>query len=239
MKILILEDDKRILDTIKDHITESLDHSVIDSCQSIAQAKYFLKRNVYDLISLDLALPDGNGLDLAKEIRESVNNNRAYLFIITGNDSLEIAFKAYDSTRCFKFLRKPFDIEKLSTSLNEFKESILTNPINSYFIHQSKTLDIKIPASEICYFETFYKECTLTTTSSKISLNRYPLKNIIEDTEELDFIQIHKSYVINCNFLKKIEYKDKQWKCFLTHASEELPIGSKFLNSIKERLKMS
>lgn len=236
MKVLIVEDDREILDNIKKQMILQLDCKQVDTCQSISKAKLLLDKNIYDLISLDITLPDGDGLKLAKEIRESSNNRHAYLFIITGNPSLEIAFKAYDQTRCFKFLHKPFNYSQLNSALKEFKEKIKSSSITNFFTYQNRTLMIKIPTTEILYFEIFYKECHIKTISDIITVSRYPLKDVLEATEKNNFIQIHRSYVVNLDFITGIELIDKKWFCLLKNSDERLLIGSKYIAHLKDRL---
>lgn len=71
MKILIVEDDKALAQTISE-ICESKNYQTM-ICYTFAQAFHEIS-NAYDLYLLDNHLPDGLGLDLCKLIRETSNN---------------------------------------------------------------------------------------------------------------------------------------------------------------------
>ncbi|GIU99866.1 MAG: DNA-binding response regulator [Actinomycetota bacterium] len=69
LRILLVEDEETISEPLAEHLArEGLQVEVVPS---LAQARSALEREMPDLILLDLMLPDGDGRDLAKEIRRS------------------------------------------------------------------------------------------------------------------------------------------------------------------------
>ncbi len=66
MKILIIEDDK----TLNNGIALSLGRDTILQAYCLAEARKLLDSSI-DLIILDINLPDGSGLDLCREIRQT------------------------------------------------------------------------------------------------------------------------------------------------------------------------
>lgn len=81
-KILVLDDEEAIADMVE-IILRKEGFNQIDVCTSYRQAQDLLK-NTYDLYILDIMLPDGSGLDLAKEIRHS---STAPIFFLTAKTS--------------------------------------------------------------------------------------------------------------------------------------------------------
>ena len=71
MKILIVEDNSAISDGLK----FSLEHEkfIVDITKNIKEAQKELKNNLYNLVILDIMLPDGDGIDLCKYIKERQN----------------------------------------------------------------------------------------------------------------------------------------------------------------------
>lgn len=69
MRILLVEDAEGLGEVIHDQITD--EGHAVDWVQSISYAETSLHTTHYDLILLDLMLPDGSGIDLLKKTRKS------------------------------------------------------------------------------------------------------------------------------------------------------------------------
>jgi len=73
MNILILEDTKEISDNIKKLLEVYDNDFFVYQAFNLKQANTFLCKKTFDLILLDLMLPDGDGFDFCKKIREKSN----------------------------------------------------------------------------------------------------------------------------------------------------------------------
>lgn len=82
-KILLVEDDKDLVFIMK-RILENKEYKVM-SAASVKEALLRLKEESFDIILLDIMLPDGYGLDICKKIRE--NSFCPIIFISCLNDS--------------------------------------------------------------------------------------------------------------------------------------------------------
>lgn len=233
MNILILEDHLNISEVLFSVFHEIFPLALIDTAYTILEAEIQLEKKRYDLISIDIQLPDGNGLTLAKSIRDSVLNRRAYLFIVTGNTNLEVAFEAYDQTKCFKFIMKPVQREVLILALQNLKEDFLREDDTQYFTYENKTFAVRIPLNEIRYIEVANKNCTVFTLNDQILLGRVALAKIIENFSEKQLVQIHRSFVINTDCVRKIHYGALGWKIELDGISTSLPVGIKYQNDLR------
>lgn len=102
--ILIIEDDKALSDGIVLSLKDN-NYSLLQA-HNIAVAKEHLKNNSISLIILDINLPDGNGLDFLREIREK------YMFpviILTAND-LETDIVTGLELGADDYITKPFSL---------------------------------------------------------------------------------------------------------------------------------
>ncbi len=72
MRLLAIEDEPRLGQLIVSSLTQA--GFAVDWSQTLGEGKEFVAANSYDLILLDLRLPDGNGLDFLKELRRGQNN---------------------------------------------------------------------------------------------------------------------------------------------------------------------
>lgn len=82
-KIFVVDDEQAIGDMV-DIILRKEGFTTIDVCTSFTAAKKLLEKNTYHLYILDIMLPDGTGLDLARMIRERSN---APIFFLTAKSS--------------------------------------------------------------------------------------------------------------------------------------------------------
>ena len=108
MKILIVEDERRLGQFIKKGLTErSYTVTWVPNCR---EARDALCETSYDVIILDLGLPDGDGLDLLREWRASGFNEP--VLILSARDEVEDRIKGLD-VGADDYLAKPFSLEEL------------------------------------------------------------------------------------------------------------------------------
>jgi DNA-binding response OmpR family regulator len=108
MKILIVEDQERLARFVKQGLMEhSYSVSWVASC---AAARDALCETTFDVIVLDLGLPDGDGLDLLREWRKAGFNEP--VLILSARDTVEDRIKGLDHG-ADDYLPKPFSLEEL------------------------------------------------------------------------------------------------------------------------------
>lgn len=108
MKILIVEDQRRLGQFLKKGLTErSYTATWVQTCR---EARDALCETGYDAIILDLGLPDGDGLDLLQEWRRGGFNEP--VLILSARDSVQDRIKGLDYG-ADDYLAKPFSIEEL------------------------------------------------------------------------------------------------------------------------------
>ena len=73
-RILMIEDDHRLAAMVRDYLEQQ--GFAVSLAEDIAQGFSYLRREVFDLVLLDLMLPDGNGLDACRQIRALPSNGK-------------------------------------------------------------------------------------------------------------------------------------------------------------------
>ena len=107
MKILVVEDNKKLLEGI---VKEISSHFQCESCEDGEEALYLIKQDIYDLVVLDLMLPNLNGLDILKKMRDNYIDTP--VIILTAKESLDDKVGAF-SIGANDYLTKPFYMEEL------------------------------------------------------------------------------------------------------------------------------
>ncbi len=108
MKILIIEDDEKIINFLKKGLEEesySVDYSLNGD-----EGLYMASVNDYDLILLDIMLPIRNGIEVCQSLRAS--NISTPIIMLTAKDSIEDKIKGLD-IGANDYLAKPFSFAEL------------------------------------------------------------------------------------------------------------------------------
>jgi DNA-binding response OmpR family regulator len=106
--ILIVEDDVALSETIEEFLREN-GHEV-DAAYDAEEAENKLYENRYDVVVMDVNLPDGNGFELLSESREG--GLKAPVIFLTSRDRIEDLEKGFASGGD-DYLRKPFELKEL------------------------------------------------------------------------------------------------------------------------------
>ena len=107
MKVLIVEDNKILLESVVEELNK---HFETEKCEDGEEALYLVNQNIYDLIILDLMLPNINGFDILKKMR--VNNIDTPVLILTAKETLDDKVEAF-TIGANDYLTKPFYMEEL------------------------------------------------------------------------------------------------------------------------------
>lgn len=126
-KILLLEDDANLNETITEFLEDKNYHVVSVYDGQMAQEKLY--ESQYDLLLLDVNTPFVNGFELLKEAREQ--GVVAPAIFITSLDSVDDLEKGFESG-CDDYIRKPFALKELNIRV----ETLLKRS----FFHESKEL---------------------------------------------------------------------------------------------------
>ncbi|UUC40378.1 response regulator transcription factor [Clostridioides difficile] len=107
MKVLVVEDNKILLESVAEELRK---HFETEKCEDGEEALYLVNQNIYDLVILDLMLPNINGFDILKKMR--VNNIDTPVLILTAKETLDDKVEAF-TIGANDYLTKPFYMEEL------------------------------------------------------------------------------------------------------------------------------
>lgn len=117
LRILVVDDEKRVADMFK-KVFERSGHRKAVTANSGEEALSIFKNESFDLVFLDMLLPDMNGEEIFEEIKK-LNPEIPVIFI-----SAKIGLKEekIKETGAYGFLQKPFDIDQIFGILSEISE---------------------------------------------------------------------------------------------------------------------
>lgn len=112
MKILIVEDEMELLIATSNYLLR--ENYICELAESFNKADEKLNLYEYDLILLDISLPDGNGLNLLKTIKKQ--QIKAGVIIISAKNSLDDKIAGLD-LGADDYMTKPFQLSELNSRI--------------------------------------------------------------------------------------------------------------------------
>lgn len=186
MKIAIVDDSQEMLEMIQSCVEVSLGRNLCESDifknpEALLICMEYRKR--YDVYLLDIEMPQINGLELAKKIREMQEN--AYIIFITSHekfalDSYDIGIKAYN------YILKDKIGEQLPIVLAEVQRELRRNEKEFYVIENHVKIE-KIRIDDITHIYKDGKNSIFKTEESTYN-ERKSLENILHTIDKPEFI---------------------------------------------------
>ena len=106
-KILYVEDDLSLIDGLQ--YTLEASGYMVDNAKTVKEALALFRKNTYDLLLLDVTLPDGTGFDVCKEVR---NSSTVPIIFLTASDQ-EISIVRGLDMGADDYITKPFKLNEL------------------------------------------------------------------------------------------------------------------------------
>ncbi len=138
-KILLLEDDVNLSETIEEFLIE--EGFAVEAVYDGQSAEECIYEKSYDLLLLDVNVPSPNGFELLKSSREQGKTTPA--IFITSLNSTEDLSKGFESG-CDDYIRKPFVLQELLLRINNIvKRNFYHNPNETLKVDENLSYDVK------------------------------------------------------------------------------------------------
>ena len=209
MNCIIIEDEIPAQEILINYISKVPDLKLLGIFNSALKASNILQINTVDLVFLDINLPTISGINYLKTIK-----NPPKIIITTAYTNYAVESFEYDII--IDYLVKPFGFERFLKSINKVEakqqntvptmqhQSIkeVTKNNESIFINVDKVLH-KINVNTILYVQSDRNYVTVVTKALSLSFID-SLKNWVGYLKQDCFIQIHRSFIININYIEKL-----------------------------------
>ncbi|WP_162288589.1 LytR/AlgR family response regulator transcription factor [Tenacibaculum jejuense] len=207
---IIIDDEPSSQQVLQQFVNEIDFLALKATCNHALEAKEIMKNEKIDLLFLDINMPIISGLDFYK----SLTNPPLVIFTTA---YAEYAIEGFD-VNATDYLLKPFSFERFFKAVTKVKD-ILKKDDHQLVVKADKRLHL-INFDEILFIQSLgdyvkvHTENNSLTTYSKLSA-------MLEKLPSKDFIQVHKSYIINT---KKINFIEGN---HLSVSEHKIPIGQK------------
>lgn len=196
MNVLIIEDEKSLALEINEFL--SREGYIVEHAwkKSSAEEKIFV--NNYDFILLDLGLPDGDGFEILKQLKEFKDRDDAVI-ILTARSAVDDRIKGLEEG-ADDYLAKPFSLNELLARMHAIirrKHKLEKNNVNIHdFVLdiQNRTVsfqDERVPLTKK-EFEIFnYLVLNKNRVVSRMSLTEHVWGDILEVNSDSNFVDVH------------------------------------------------
>ena len=181
----------RILYSLEKNQSENYDIEVYTDSVKLSEKLLAGKR--YDLIFLDIMMPEKSGVEVGKIIRNDLKDNITQIVFISSEN--KYAMDLFE-IRPMNFLIKPFDENDIEKIINTNKHILI--------LEARKEL-LRIPVSEIRYIESSGRYIIVHDSGGEYKL-KGKLNDIYERVKGFGFLFIHKSYIVNNLYIRKYSY---------------------------------
>ncbi len=176
MRVLIVEDERKISSYVKRGLEEQ--GYAVDAAYTGTEALDFADAAPYDLILLDILLPEMDGLTVCRELRQ--RGNRTPILMLTARDSIDDRVAGLDAG-ADDYLVKPFALKELLARLRALTRRSADVPKNPVLQLADLTLDtltrrvkrgdktIELAAKEYAVLECLLREPERVLTRTQIA----------------------------------------------------------------------
>lgn len=199
IKCIITDDEPIARKGLKRYINKIDFLTVVGECEDAIRLNTMLKSVQPDLLFLDIEMPYLTGLEFLAGLQ-----NPPKVIITSAHE--EYALKGFDLD-VVDYLLKPIPFQRFLKAVNKVHSILRIDSIDEedvYIFVKSEKLLKKIYIKDILYIESMENYIIIHTPLSKEIVNTR-LKSIVVSLPERNFLQVHRSYVINLSHIKAIE----------------------------------
>jgi two-component system LytT family response regulator len=234
IQCLIVDDEPPARKILRRYIEEIPTLTLITECANALQAFAELQQQHVDLIFLDIRMPQLNGNDLLKTLK-----NPPKVILTTAYPEYALEGYELDVT---DYLVKPITFERFLRSVNkafpagQFKTASVSNEENKknedfvYFRADRKM--VKVMLNDILYIESM-KDYIKVNTCNNILITKQSISSMEEMLPAKYFARVHRSYIVS---LQKIKTFTSE---LIEIDSAEIPIGKFYRQGVLKLLQLA
>lgn len=178
---------------------------------------------VEDIVFLDIYMKFSNGIDIAKKIRE-FDKECKIIFITSSKD---YAIDSYDVGALY-YILKPIDEKKFSNAIKIAIDAL--NKENKQIVIKNRKGTYRISYKDILYAESKARIVNIYLKYGGVISFYSKLDDFIQDLKDERFLKCHKSFLVNMDYILKIENAD-----IFIEENKTIPISTANISAIKEK----
>lgn len=233
MKIVVCDDDEEDLAKIERLLTSyrQANSNVRLDTEKFLDAETLYRKiqteDLADIYILDMIMSKKTGIDIGSEIRR-IGRESVIVYITSSDD---FAFEAY-GVRAIRYLLKPVSEEQFFEAL-DYALSLTKMEKEPIYSVKTKNGLVAVPYSKIEYIENYSRVLNIWLTDGELIKSIFIRKSFNEEIKEIaedkSFIQVHKSFLINMRYVKKLTQKT-----VLMESGKSIPVSKNRAADVKK-----
>ena len=229
-KIAICDDELSQIKIISDYLTRFSIKTDIEfhverfSSGNDLLKKYYNEKSPFDIIFIDMEMPEQNGIETAKKIRSLPDRNVLIAFITSYPQYMQDSFDVQAS----QYLTKPVSYELFEEKLDKMLLYIGELETNITVISQKSGELILHLDDIVCIESDKTANLVITTNKENIAVNGR-LKDFESELSDKYFINIHRSCLANMKYIKKFNADSLEFS-----TGKTVPVSRRKLSEIKD-----
>lgn len=189
---LIIDDEPLAHQVLQHHLQDNADITLLGSCYNATEALRFLAQQPIDLLLLDINMPALSGIELLK-----VLHNRPAVILISAYK--EFAIEGFELD-VVDYLVKPVSRARLLEAISKVQRRLTeqTVIVEPYIVLKVDREKRRFLLNDIDLLEA-YGNYVKVWQGQQVTLVSSTLKRLLQQLPAQQFVQVHKSYVVNKN----------------------------------------
>jgi len=244
MRVLIVDDEPLARSALANALAARNDIEVCDSADDAFEAIERLKKKTYDVLLLDINMPELSGIELVDSLKKSEQAMPAIIFVTAHQEHAVTAFEKH----AVDYILKPFSNERVHEALNvairrtvnerEARLMELMPQLNALLSKSSK-IAIKIEGkilfidpAEVIAVEA-QGNYVLLQKASGSHLLRASISTLAEKLRPYGFVRIHRSVLVNASCVQEIQPWTTGEYLLRTKAGKEYTVSRTYKGNLK------
>jgi two-component system, LytTR family, response regulator len=242
IKILIVDDEEEVRDLLKILLRNYPDSEIVGEASNVDEAVRHTFHHQPDMVLLDIQMPQKDGFTYLSEIRE--RSLHPGIIFVTAFENF--AIKAIRSA-AFDYLLKPINKVELFNALDRYKQKIAehrSSDISELLEHLNRSKHARlrlntrsgyffVDPEEIAYCEADGNYSYIWLTNGKKEITTMSLGNIEKYIENESFIRISRSYIVNMNYVSRVDRRANICELEVTDTLFQLKIPSQNIKMLE------
>jgi len=242
IKVILIDDEPLARSISREYLQAHANIEIVQECNDGFEGVKAIAQHKPDLIFLDIQMPKINGF----EMLELLDQPPSVIFT-TAFD--EYAMKAFES-HAIDYLLKPFSKERFDKALQKWfqqrgntteektsQQVLLTEEVrqpeerNRIVVKEGGNIRI-IPVHEIQYLEA-YDDYVKIFTQKEMFLKKKTMSFYEQNLDAVQFVRVHRSYMIHLGQLTRIEPLEKDSHIALLKSGAKIPLSKSGYTKLK------
>lgn len=228
IKCIVIDADAADQKALASRLNKLPDVEVVGVYSSAIEALMILKMNTVNLVFCDVQLPEVNAIDFLKSLF------RPPLFVFVTKDP-QYALLGYE-LNILDYILKPYPLERLIKTINKAQrilEAEMANAtVNNFLTIKDRSTIIIAPYHELIMIKGDKDYVWIETVEKRYHIwkNLLDMEAILTSANQ--FVRVHKSFIVNLDFAKRMEGNI----IIMKGEAQNVPIGKQYKSRLYKRL---